>query len=53
MRKLLIGIVVLVLILVIAVVVIASQAGNLIERGVETYGPEITGTSVTLSDVDI
>lgn len=53
MKKLLIAVVVLVLILVIAVVVIASQAGNLIQRGVETYGPDITGTSVTLSDVDI
>lgn len=53
MKKLLIAVVVLVLILVIAVVVVASQAGSLIQKGVETYGPDITGTSVTLSDVDI
>jgi len=53
MKKLLIAVVILVLILVVAVVVVASQAGSLIQRGVETYGPEITGTSVTLSDVDI
>ena len=53
MKKLSIVLVVLILLVVIAVVVVASQAGNLIQRAVETYGPEITGTSVTLSDVDI
>jgi len=53
MKKLSIALVVLILLVVVAVVVVASQAGNLIQRGVETYGPEITGTSVTLSDVDI
>ena len=53
MKKLSIALVVLILLVVIAVVVVASQAGSLIQRGVETYGPEITGTSVRLSDVDI
>lgn len=53
MKKLSIALIVLVLLIVVAVVVIASQAGSLIKNGVETYGPEFTGTSVTLSDVDI
>lgn len=53
MKKLSIALIVLVLLIVVAVVVIASQAGSLIKNGVETYGPELTGTSVTLSDVDI
>ena len=53
MKKLLIALAVLILLVVIAIVVVASQAGSLIQRGVETYGPEITGTSVRLSDVDI
>lgn len=53
MKKLSIALFVLVLLIVIAVVVIASQAGSLIKNGVETYGPEFTGTPVTLSDVDI
>ena len=53
MKKLSIALLVIVLLIVIAVVIIASQAGSLIKNGVETYGPEITGTSVTLSDVDI
>lgn len=53
MKKLSIALIILVLLIVIAVVVIASQAGSLIKNGVETYGPELTGTSVTLSDVDI
>lgn len=53
MKKLSIALIVLVLLIVIAVVVVASQAGSLIKNGVETYGPEFTGTSVTLSDVDI
>jgi len=52
MKKLSIALVVLVLLVVVAVVV-ASQAGSLIKRGVETYGPEITGTSVAVSGVDI
>jgi len=53
MKKLLIAVGVLVLLVVIAVVVVASQAGSLIRNGVESYGPEITGTSVTLSGVDV
>jgi len=53
MKKLLIAVGILVLLVVIAVVVVASQAGSLIKDGVETYGPDITGTSVTLSGVDI
>lgn len=53
MKKLLIALGVLVLLVVIAVVVIASQAGSLIRDGVEKYGPDITGTSVTLSGVDV
>jgi len=53
MKKLLIAVGVLVLLVVVAVLVVASQAGLLIKDGVESYGPEITGTSVTLSGVDV
>jgi len=53
MKKLLIAVGVLVLLVVVAVVVVASQAGSLIKDGVESYGPDITGTSVTLSGVDV
>lgn len=53
MKKLMIAVGVLVLLVIIAVVVVASQAGSLIKNGVETYGPDITGTSVTLSGVDV
>jgi len=53
MKKLLIAMGVLVLLVVVAVVVVASQAGSLIKDGVENYGPDITGTSVTLSGVDV
>lgn len=53
MKKLMIAAGVLVLLVIIAVVVIASQAGSLIKDGVERYGPDITGTPVTLSGVDV
>jgi len=53
MKKLLIAVGVLVLLVVVAVLVVASQAGSLIKDGIESYGPEITGTSVTLSGVDV
>lgn len=53
MKKLLIAVGILVLLVVIAVVVIASQAGSLIKNGVETYGPDITGTRVTVSGVNV
>jgi len=53
MKKLMIAVGVLLLLIIIAVVVVASQAGSLIKNGVESYGPDITGTSVTLSGVDV
>jgi len=53
MKKLLIAVGILILLVIIAVVVVASQAGALIKDGVETYGPDITGTPVTLSGVDV
>jgi len=53
MKKLLIAVGILILLVVIAVVVVTSQAGSLIKDGVETYGPDITGTPVTLSGVSV
>lgn len=53
MKKLLIAVGILVLLVVIAVVVVASQAGSLIKNGVETYGPDITGTKVSVSSVNV
>lgn len=53
MKKLLIAVIVLFAVLVILVGIAASQAGTIIRHAVGEFGPEITGTSVTLSDVDI
>ncbi len=54
MKKLLIGGLVLVLLLVIAVVVgIAFFLDSGIKRGVETYGPQLTGTTVKLDSASL
>lgn len=53
MKKLLIAVAILLLLLVIGVMVVASQAGSLIKNGVERYGPDFTGTPVTVSAVDL
>jgi len=53
MKKISIVLAVLILLVAAAVMVVISQAGSLVQRGVESYGPQITGTSVELSDVDI
>lgn len=47
-----IGVVVVALI-VIAVVVVTSNLDKMIKAGVETVGPEITGTSIKLEGVDL
>ena len=53
MKKLAIGVVVLLLLVIAALLVIASQAGSLIRQGVVDYGPELTGTSVSLEEVNV
>ena len=53
MKKLMIMIGIVVVVAVVAVVFIGSQSGTIIKHAVEKFGPEITGTRVTLSDVDI
>lgn len=44
---------ILVVLVVIAVAVVASNLDKMIKAGVETVGPEITGTSITLDSVDL
>ena len=44
---------VLVVLFIIAVVVVTANLGTMIKAGVETVGPEITGTSVKLDGVDL
>ena len=43
----------LLLIVVVAAVVVLGQLGRLIERGVESAGPKITGTEVTLGSAHV
>lgn len=45
--------VVLVVLFIIAVVVVTSNLDKMIKVGVETVGPEITGTSIKLESVDL
>jgi len=45
--------VVLVVLVVIAVAVVTSNLDKMIKAGVETMGPEITGTSIKLESVDL
>jgi hypothetical protein len=44
---------VLVVLFIIAVVVVTSNLDKMIKAGVETMGPEITGTSIKLDSVDL
>ena len=53
MKKIMIILGIVVVVVVVAVVFIGSQSGTIIKHAVEKFGPEITGTEVTLSDVDI
>lgn len=43
----------LVLVLVVAAIVVLGRLGRLIEHGVETAGPKITGTEVTLGSAHV
>jgi hypothetical protein len=52
-RKILIGVGVVVALVVVAAVVVLGQLGRLIERGVETAGPPITGTEVSLGSAHV
>ncbi len=53
MKKVIIVIVGLVAVLAIVVGIAASQAGSIIRHAIEKFGPEVTGTRVTLGDVDV
>ncbi len=53
MKKVVIIVAVLLVVAIVAVTIIASQSGTIIKHAVEEFGPEITGTTVTLSDVDV
>ena len=44
---------VLVVLFIVAVVVVTSNLDKMIKAGVETVGPEITGTSIKLDSVDL
>ena len=44
---------VLVVLFIIAVLVVTANLDKMIKAGVETMGPEITGTSLTLESVDL
>lgn len=53
MKKLMLVILGVVAVLAILAGVIASQSGSIIRHAVEEFGPELTGTSVVLSDVNV
>ena len=53
MKKVAIILGVIVVMAVVALMIVASQSGTLIKQAVEEFGPEITGTSVTLGGVDV
>ena len=44
---------VIILLIVVALVVVSVSLNSMIKNGVETIGPTITGTDVTLDDVDL
>ena len=53
MKKVLGFVAVLLVVLVVVLVVLASQAGGIIKTAVEELGPDITGTTVSLQDVNV
>lgn len=53
MKKILAVVVGVIAVVAILVGVAASQSGSIIRHAVEEFGPDITGTSVVLSDVDV
>lgn len=53
MKKILAVVVGVIAVIAILVGVAASQSGSIIRHAVEEFGPEITGTSVVLGDVDV
>jgi hypothetical protein len=53
MKKIGIAAAILVVVIGIALAVVLGQLGRLIKSGVETYGPEITGTPVSLSSARV
>ena len=53
MKKIILVILVIVALIAIAAGIVASQSGTIIRHAVEEFGPEITGTKVVLSDVNV
>ena len=53
MKKVLIGVGVLIVIIVIVLIVGLSKLGPIIKTAVNTYGPKITKTNVSLADVGV
>ncbi len=53
MKKFIIAVSVIVVVLVIIVIVGVSNLGPLVTYAVNTYGPGVTGTEVSLDDVDV
>lgn len=52
-KGILIGAGVFVVIIIAAVIIIATNIGPMIKKAVNTYGPDITKTKVSLGDVDV
>ena len=52
-KKILVGLGVLVVVVGIVLAVVLGKLGRLIERGVESAGPDITGTDVSLGSADV
>jgi len=53
MKKIILVILGIIAVIAIIAGIAASQSGAIIRHAVEEYGPELTGTSVVLSDVDV
>ena len=54
LRKiLLVGIPVLLVLLIVGGIVLVSSLGSMVRTGLETLGPKMVGTSVTVEDVEI
>ena len=53
MKKVLIIVAVLAVVAVAALIFIGSNLGSIVKKGVETVGPRITGTTLTIDGVDL
>jgi len=54
MKKILIrGLIVVAILLIVAVVAIGMSLNSAIKKGIETFGPQVTGVAVTVDSVDL